>query len=148
MLDWELRFTQQPTLLACAYWQGQCRGRRMPQRSDLNPVAMRKFTEHVGLIDVRPDAETDYFIRRAGTEWERVFGPMTGKFIHEFLPPEIETRWRHVFGTVCGRVAPARATTGIRFQRKTWLQAEMLVAPIGDDEVTMLFMTFVAWSGE
>jgi hypothetical protein len=39
-----------------------------------------------------------------------------------------------------------RVTTGIQFQRKTWIEAEMFVAPIGDDEVTMLFMTFVAAS--
>ena len=83
-------------MLAGEYWQAQRGEREMPRRSDLNPGAMRKFTEHVGLIEVRVGRETDYFIRRAGTQSEQVFGPMTGKFIREFLPPEIETRWRSV----------------------------------------------------
>ncbi len=130
------------------YWKSCCAARPMPSRADLDPVAMRKFTTHVGLIEIRtePNEAAEYFIRRAGTKWEEVFGPMTGRFIHEFLPPEIETSWREVFNAVREAKAPLRVTTRIQFQRKSWLQAEMFVAPLGEREVTMLFMTFVAWS--
>lgn len=87
----------------------------------------------MGLIEVRQDLapHAEYFIRRAGGRWEDVYGPMTGRFIHEFLPPEIEPSWREVFDTVREKMAPARVTTGIDFQNKTRLTTEMLVAPLG-----------------
>ncbi|MDE2134935.1 MAG: PAS domain-containing protein [Alphaproteobacteria bacterium] len=147
--DWTLQLTKPATILACEYWRSRCGGRSMPNRNDLDPVAMRKFTPHVGLIDIRKaeDGTTDYFIRRAGTKWEEVYGPMTGRYLWEFLPPEIEPNWREVFGAVQAAKAPVRVTTGIDFQGKTWLKAEMFVAPLGEGgDVSMLFMTFVSWS--
>jgi len=148
-LDWELHFTREPTRLASEYWHSRLAGRTMPARADLDPAAMRKFTEHTGLVEIRRDSapHVEYFIRRAGGDWERVFGAMTGRFIHEFLPPEIEMRWRRVFDAVCEKRAPARVTTGIQFQTKTWLTTELFVAPLGEgDEPNMLFIAFTAWS--
>ena len=145
--DWTVQLHQPATLLAYEYWRSRCAGRAMPSRADLDPVTMRKFTSHVGLIEIR-EAEGQgitYFIRRAGTKWEEVFGVMTGRFLHEFLSLEFEARWREVFDAVREAKAPVRVTTGIHFQRKTWLETEMFVAPLGENnKVTMLFMTFVA----
>jgi hypothetical protein len=109
---------------------------------------MRGFTEHVGLVEVRRDtgAEIDYFIRRAGTRWEAVFGAMTGRLIQEFLPPEIETRWRQAFDAVCEAKAPLRLTTDILFQNKSWLEAELFIGPLGEAEVTMLLLAFASWN--
>jgi hypothetical protein len=144
--DWRLNFTKPPTIAACAYWKSRCGERAMPERGDLNPKDMRTFTAHVGLVDVRNEADgtIEYFIRRAGGKWEDVFGPMTGRYIHEFLPPTIETRWREAFDRVRDKKAAVRATASIQFQRKFWLTAEMLIAPLGKAEVSMLFVTFVA----
>jgi len=147
--DWELQFTREPTGLASEYWQSRRGDRAMPARADLNPAAMRKFTPHIGLVEIRRDRapHVEYFIRRAGGEWEQVFGPMTGHFLDEFLPPQIETRWRRVFDAVCEKKAPVRVTTGIHFQGKTWLTTEMFVAPLGEaEEPDMLFIAFTAWS--
>ena len=147
--DWNVRFTRPATIQAYAYWRSCCGDRPMPRREDLDPRAMRGFSPHVGLIEIRQDLapHTEYFIRRAGGKWEDVYGPITGRYIHEFLPPEIEPSWRAVFDTVRERMAPVRVRTGIDFQNKTWLTTEMLVAPLGTQErITMLFMTFVAWS--
>ncbi len=148
--DWELHFAREATRLASTYWHSRLDGRAMPSRADLNPAAMRNFTQNIGLIEVRRDSapHVEYFIRRAGSDWEKVFGCMTGRFIHEFLPPEIEMRWRRVFDAVREKVAPVRVTTGIQFQAKTWLTTEMFVAPLGESgEQNMLFLAFTAWSG-
>jgi hypothetical protein len=146
--DWNLQATQPAIMQARDYWQSCRNGRPMPSRADLKPAAMRGFTEHVGLIEIRggTGGETDYFIRRAGTRWEDVFGPITGRLIHEFLPPQIETRWRQVFDAVCEAKAPLRVATDIRFQQKTWLEAELFVAPLGETEVAMLFLAFASWN--
>ena len=147
--DWGLHFVKEPTRLASEYWHSRCQGRVMPARADLNPGAMRKFTRHVGLVEIRRDQarHLEYFIRRAGGEWEAVFGPMTGRFIHELLPPQIEMRWREVFDSVREKKAPVRVTTGIEFQAKAWLTMEMFVAPLGDgEESDMLYIAFIAWA--
>lgn len=123
----------------------------MPSRADLDPRAMRAFSSHVGLIEIRKDGQPDaeYFIRLAGGAWEDVYGRMSGRYIHEFLPPEVAPRWREVFDAVRARKAPARVTAGVSLENKAWLDCEMFVAPLGDGgEPTMLFMTFVAWSAD
>ena len=145
--DWQLSFSREPTQLASDYWRSCLNGRAMPTRADLNPSAMRKFTPHIGLVDIRRDTvQPQYFVRRAGGQWEDVFGPITGRFVHDFLPPEIEVRWRKVFDAVCEKKAPLRMTTGIELQGKQWLTMEMLVAPLGESgEPNMLLVAFDAW---
>jgi hypothetical protein len=72
---------------------------------------------------------------------------MTGRDISEFLPPEIEMRWRKLFDSVRTAAKPVRATTRIGFQEKSWLLTEMFVAPLGEDGVvSMLFMCFTSWT--
>jgi hypothetical protein len=123
----------------------------MPSRGDLDPAAMRRFSRHVGLIEIRKGTGpgVDYFIRLAGGAWEDVYGRMSGRYIHEFLPPDVAQRWREVFDAVRARKTPARVTAGVSLENKIWLDCEMLVAPLGEDgEPSMLFMTFVAWSAD
>jgi hypothetical protein len=149
VLDRSLQFEHSCTKLARDYWRSCCNGIQMPSRTDLNPVAMRKFASHTGLIEVRPSDRdaADYFIRLAGSEWEQVFGRMTGRFLHEFLNEKIEARWRAVFDVVRDEAAPLRVLAPIAFEPKNWLTSEMFVAPLGQNGlVSMLFMTFVAWS--
>jgi hypothetical protein len=147
--DWQLIFAREPIKLASEYWHSRRGAFSMPARADLNPAAMRKFTAHIGLVEIRHDEapHVEYFIRRAGGKWEDVFGTMTGRFIHEFLPPQIETRWRQVFDVVGEKKKPLRVATGIHFQGKTWLSTEMFVAPLGQaGEPDMLFVAFDSWS--
>ncbi|MDE2631414.1 MAG: hypothetical protein KGM97_10545, partial [Alphaproteobacteria bacterium] len=63
------------------------------------------------------------------------------------IPPHIEPSWRAVFDAVRTAQKPLRVATRIDFQNKTWLNCEMFVAPLGKDgQVSMLFMTFAAWT--
>ena len=146
--DWNLEFQNDATRLGLEYWKSRCRGSQMPERADLDPVAMRKFTSHVGLVEIRPaiGEDVEYFIRRAGTKLEDVYGPITGHYLHEFLPPELEACWRTVYDAVRKAKAPVRITTKIDFRGRNWLSSEFLVAPLGTNgEPSMLFLTFVSW---
>ncbi len=68
IFDPTLAFEREPNKLALAYWQSRCQGRSMPSRADLDPVAMKKFTPHIGLGERRPTGTgTGYFIRPAGS---------------------------------------------------------------------------------
>jgi hypothetical protein len=149
-LDWALAFEQQANALACEYWQARRNGRLMPARADLDPVAMRKFSAHVGLIELRgPGNETDYFIRRSGSRLDEVYGPITGRSLRDFLPPRLLAVWHEMIGAVCRQLAPARIATRADFEGKTWLNVEMLLAPLGEDgKVNMIFLCFVAWPKE
>lgn len=119
----------------------------MPSRSDLNPTAMKQFTPHIGLVEVCGNKEHPYFIRRAGARWEDVYGPMTGKYLSDFLPPNVAETWYEAFDHVRDGKAPVRLTAEVDFKKKTWLSIEMLIAPLGEQEtVTMLLTCFVSWS--
>lgn len=146
--DATLSFAREPNILACGYWKSCCDGRAMPSRADLNPVAMKKFTPHIGLVEVRPQHNgITYFIRRAGMRWEEVYGAMTGKFITDFLPPHVVASWHEIFGEVLATKAPTRLISRVDFKNKRWLAVEQLIAPLGEqDDITMLFVSFVAWS--
>jgi hypothetical protein len=146
--DWELKFEKQANVLACEYWQSRCNGRPMPKRADLDPVAMKKFSPHVGLIELRPGpgGETGYFVRRSGSRLDEIYGPITGRSMGDFLPPPLMAAWRGMLEASCRKPAPVRIVTRVDFEGRTWLNVEMLLAPLGEDgKVNMIFLTFVAW---
>lgn len=145
VLDARLALAHPATRAAREYWETRCKDRTMPARGDLDHAGMRGFIAHVGLVACSGGDEiSTYRIRLAGTEWEAVFGPMTSRCLSEFLSPEIERRWHEVFDAVCDRKAPLRVSTRLGHKGKTWLDAEIFVAPLSEDgdQVTMLFLCF------
>lgn len=149
VFDWSLDCQRPETIKARDYWESRRTGKDLPARADLSPAGMKAFMAHVGLIEIHsgPD-RLDYFIRLAGSRWEEVFGHMGGRMISEFLPPHIEVRWRNLFDSVRERAMPVRSTTRIGFKNKSWLAAEMFVAPLSEDgrTISMLLMCFTSWS--
>lgn len=147
IFDATLAFSHAATRRAHEYWDARRRTRTMPARTDLDHAGMRKFIAHVGLVGCVPDGNgCDYQIRVAGSEWESVFGGMTGRSLNQFLSHEIEARWRQAFDRVRFEKSPFRISTRIGFQGKNWLEAEMFVAPLGEDAqtVSMIFLCFAA----
>lgn len=146
--DETLSFGREPNKLAFAYWASCCRGRTMPSRANLNPTQMKKFSPHIGLVEIKdqPGAAPPYFIRRAGSRWEDVYGPMTGKYIGEFMPPPIAAQWVEAFDRVRENKIPLRLTARIDFKNKRWLEAEIFIAPLGEEYVNMLLTCFVSWA--
>jgi hypothetical protein len=89
------------TALACTYWQSRRKNERLPARTDLVPSEMRKFIARVGLIEFHDRGRgVEYSIRLAGSKWEAIFGLMRGRTLREFLPADIEARWRDAFEPV------------------------------------------------
>ena len=151
-LDESLSFVQPATIAALAYWNSKLGGRPMPSRADLDPREMRRFMPHVALVELRrtPQGDQDYFIRLVGTNIEQVFGQLTGQLISEFLPPEIEVRWRRMFDAARDAASPVRITGRVAFQRKTWLQCELMIAPLGTDgkTISMFFVAVATWDAK
>lgn len=148
-LDELLSFVQPETIAALAYWRSKLGGRPMPSRADLDPRQMRSFMPHIALVELRKaaDGSQDYYIRLAGTALEQVFGHLTARLISEFLPPEIEVRWRSMFDAARDAAAPIRAFGRVAFQRKHWLQCEIMIAPLGNDgkTISMFYAAVATW---
>jgi hypothetical protein len=148
-IDDSLRFLQPATIEALAYWKSKLDGRLMPSRANLDPRQMRAFMPNIALVELRkaPDGTQDYYIRLAGTAVEELFGPLTGQSISEFLPAEIETRWRRMLDIARDAASPIRTIGRVAFQRKTWLECETMIAPLGTDgkTVSMLFVAVAIW---
>ncbi len=149
-IDRTLCFEHPALIRAYAYWKARRGHRTMPTRADIDPVEMREFLPHVGLVDVlKPaDAPVDYRIRLAGSHVESVFNGITGRLLSQFLEPAIEERWRYAFDLMIAEAAPLRFTARISYERKTWLISETLLAPLSDSGqgIGMLFGGFAAWS--
>jgi hypothetical protein len=151
-VDESLSFVQPATIAALAYWKSKLGGRPMPSRADLDPREMRSFMPHIALVELRQTADgaQDYYMRLTGTSIEQVFGQLTGQLISEFLPPEIEARWRMMFDAARDAAAPVRITGRIAFQRKTWLQCELMIAPLGTEgkTISMFFVAVATWEAK
>jgi hypothetical protein len=147
-IDPTVALTRPMTRMAYAYWQSVRADRAMPMRKDLSPQAMRAFLRHVALIEIRAgdDGRMDYVMRLAGVRIEDIFGPVTGRALGQFLPPQIETRWRFALDKAVEARAPLRAASRLTFAGKTWLQAEVLLAPLGEaGKVSMLLGALEVW---
>jgi hypothetical protein len=136
---------------AIDYWRSKCRGRTMPERSDIDPTEMRAFLTNVGLIET-PDgspARPDYRIALAGSAIEAVLGPLTGRLLQEAVSPVIARRWRSVYEVVVREAVPIRAVSQVSFEAKNFLMAEFLVMPLSRAArpVDMLFASLAFWSG-
>jgi hypothetical protein len=149
-VDWDLGFRREPTQKALAYWDFLCAGRKMPRRPELSPHSMREFLPHVNLVDLvleRADAPVDYIVSLQGQHAHQIFGPVAHRRLNEVLPPHIEQRWRLIFGLASRAARPVRWSSRMLAGGKSWLEGEVLVAPLGDEclGVESLFLVFATW---
>ena len=149
-VDRDLAFRDPINDQALAYWRGKTGARPMPSRADLDPVEMRAFVTHVGLIEAvggEREAAKTFRIRLAGTALEDVFGHLTGRKLTE-LPDYFAVRWHDLFQAAVEARAPVCVTTRVSLEHKEHLAAEALIAPLSEDgtSVSMLFVSVGFWS--
>ncbi len=71
------------------YWQRKLRGRRMPARSDIDPLDLKSVLPQLILLDVQP-SPLDFRYRVAGTRTYDIFGfDLTGRTVRELAPPAV-----------------------------------------------------------
>jgi hypothetical protein len=82
------------------YWIRAAGGRKMPARSDLDPLQLARLLPHLGLIDVRAGLEQACY-RLAGTGLRDIYGQeITGKRLDELCSGERADYWRRVHARV------------------------------------------------
>jgi hypothetical protein len=69
-----------------AYWQRKLNGRRMPARSDIDPLDLKSVLPQLILLDVQSDP-LDFRHRVAGTRTYDIFGfDLTGRSVRDIEP--------------------------------------------------------------
>jgi hypothetical protein len=82
------------------YWRRSAGRRRMPARSDLDPVEVPKLLPHLGLIDVRKGMDQACF-SLTGTRWHDIYGQeITGKRIADVFSGDCAEYWRGIHARV------------------------------------------------
>lgn len=146
--DFGLSFTHPVTRAGSAYWQQRRGNRILPDVAEFCVRDMRSFITHVMLIDVSDPCwpVPGYRVRLAGDDVRKTFGDIKGKWLHQFLSPEVESRWRSALNAAIATKSPLRNYGFLLFESRSWTQYEVLVAPTGSGtEITGLFVIFVDW---
>ena len=88
------------------YWLRSAGPRRMPARSDLDPLKVPRLLPAIGLIDVS-DGLDDASFRLAGTRLHDIYGQeITGKRASEVFSGEQADYWRRIHARVVGNGFP------------------------------------------
>jgi hypothetical protein len=88
------------------YWLRSAGARRMPARSDLDPLKVPKLLPSISLIDVRDGLDGACF-RLAGTRLHEIYGQeITGKRAGEVFSGEQADYWRRIHARVLEQGLP------------------------------------------
>jgi hypothetical protein len=113
-------------------WHEKADGRAMPSREDMSPRALKSFLTEVALHDIVYEGDNIRFRSRVtGTELARTHGSGRGQFIDEAVPSPFRERWTAMLKLALDVGGPVRVSSPIEFQNRTYLQAEILCAPLG-----------------
>jgi hypothetical protein len=146
--DWSLGFEHSTTRQGLAYWH-RCRGTRsMPAVGDLKLRGMKDFAANSALFDVLTldDGTVDYSIRLTGERVRERYGAVAHRRLSEFLPQNMEERWRHALDLARTAQAPLRVHGRMSYEDRTWLYQETLLAPLrGAEDTLAVFLSVTAW---
>jgi len=135
----EFPATCHPTTLALyAYWFDKCGDRRMPTRSDIDPITIpRQALPGISLVDVVPD-ERRYVYRLVGTGEVEVRGnDPTGESVKDgFFGPSAEDALA-CYDRVVSTRAPYLDAMPFTSQGGRYVTMETLFLPLSEDEATV-----------
>ncbi len=119
------------------YWQRKLRGRRMPARSDIDPIELKAVLPSLILLDVQP-SPLDFRYRLAGTRTYDIFGlDLTGRSVRELGPRAVsEGVWASLVALARDGIpqyVKLEFTTAAGYGRSF----QVLRLPLGDDGKTV-----------
>lgn len=126
-----------------AYWDAKRGSRRMPTRSQIDPLELRGHLGSLFLAEVQPDG-SDVRYRLVGTNIVDAYGrDSTGKLMSEIgdgFDPEYRRAAREVYRTIIERCVIARASGPLTVVDRKWRHFTVLLLPLdaGDDTVGMI----------
>lgn len=116
---------------ALAVWREKAGRRRYAARRDMTPSAMKSFLPDLAILDVlRAPKRLRFRARIIGTELSRIFGDSDGAYLDEIVPAPFLERWEALLQLCVALDGPLRSTSVLEFRRQTYLNIEVLFAPL------------------
>ena len=117
-----------------AFWLAKRGRRKVPSRTDFDPVELKPYLPHLFMIDV-VGMPARFRYRLCGIAVAAIYGEFTGAWVDEFLP----ANFREV---ALARLADAAENLHVHYlvQRLTWqdrpyVRYRRLLMPLSDDQV-------------
>lgn len=105
------------------------------KRADLSPVEMKKYLEHVVLMDVvRTKGNWSLIVRLIGGHVSSFYGEITGKDIREMSNSKAIERIYYASQRVVERKEPAMTVAPAFSPEKLYMEAVALYLPLFDDQ--------------
>ena len=115
------------------YWRGSAGTRRMPARSDLDPLKVPQLLPYLGLIDVRNGLDQACF-RLAGTRLWDVYGQeITGKRVDDVFLGERANYWRRIHERIISLCEPLHGVVRGPAQGRDHIVLFWLRLPLSED---------------
>ena len=124
------------------YWEGKRSGRKLPRRSDIDPLELKAYLSHLFLVDVLPGAEFRY--RLIGSAITERYGRnSTGRTVREIYAgaPLIAEWLTDMMSAVTRSARPVLASGPLAAIGKEHVVSESLHLPLADEagSVTQIF---------
>ena len=115
------------------YWLRSAGPRRMPARSDLDPLKVPRLLPYIGLIDVRDGVDEASF-RLAGTRLHDIYGQeITGKRAGEIFSGEQADYWHRIHASLVANGAPLSGVVRGPAKGRDHIVLFWLRLPLSDD---------------
>tara|TARA_R110002167_G_scaffold121454_3_gene299695 strand:+ start:1545 stop:2180 length:636 start_codon:yes stop_codon:yes gene_type:complete len=132
--DPELKFKSTKALELVSYWNEKRGKRRMPSRSDVDPLDLRSHMGSLILIDVEHEPLRLRY-RLIGTHITTAMArDSTGKYYDEIYPPEILAHIYDSFRWIFDHKKPLRTFGQAFYPDKNFYEYESLNMPLSDDD--------------
>jgi hypothetical protein len=131
LCDTTLSFERPELSLFVAVWREKAKDGRVPARSEIAARDVKACMRKIILWE-RHEGPRDR-VRLIGTALVPIWGDMTGRFVDEVVPADLQPRWQAHIGTVLAARRPLRFVTRVDFQNQAFLVAEMASVPLCDD---------------
>jgi hypothetical protein len=134
-------------------WQSVRGDRALPERTDFTARILAKHLSGLTFVErvEAPGQARRYRFRLFGTALAQYTGDWTGQFLDECVPPHFQPSWFATYDTVIAARVPLRFASRFRAEHLHHIQAETLIAPLGDDSgtangllISVVYSPFVA----
>ena len=106
-----------------------------PTRADFSLKQLKAVLPDISIIErVYAKSGPRYRVRLVGTAIAQSFGEQTGKYIDDFVPPELMDRWAGGYAAILETGKPIRVVNKFALPQVNYLYGEALSAPLADSK--------------
>jgi hypothetical protein len=129
-------------------WRSVRGDRALPERADFTARVLAKHLSTLTFVErvETPGQERRYRFRLFGSALAQYTGDWTGKFLDDCVPPAFQPSWFATYDTAIAACVPLRFVSRFRAEHLQHVQAETLIAPLGDGGVANGLLISVAYS--